>query len=84
MLEAARYVLRSSLTRNRVNNLRKLLGSHFACSCWALGASMMRRWKLHAEMTSECSRAASAAAHGAHGCCGMLFFLGCLQLNTSS
>ena len=30
--------------------------------------------KLHAEMTPECSRATSAAAHGAHGCCGMLLF----------
>lgn len=37
----------------------------------------MRRRRLHAEVTPECSRATSAAAHGAHGCCGMLFFRLC-------
>ena len=37
----------------------------------------MRRWKLHAETTPECSRATSAAAHGAHERCGMLCFRLC-------
>lgn len=31
--------------------------------------------KLQVEMTPECSRATSAAAHGVHGCCSMPIFL---------
>lgn len=32
------------------------------------------KMKLHVEMTPECSRATSAAAHGVHGCCSMPIF----------
>ena len=41
------------------------------------------KMKLHVEMTPECSRATSAAAHGVHGCCSMQIFFDCARMDIS-
>ena len=63
--------------RNRKSEKSKVFGGiwGFRKSFICLGVRKVddAKMKLHAEVTPECSRATSAAAHGAHGCCGMAF-----------